>query len=311
MTRYKSLASVVIIVAVMGFLSLVILSDKNRPSSSVTESVENSIVDSTQGEVSPDPLHRIGVQKRKDLHESNDLKLQDEDGQTELFKAVRHVENADRAEIQAKRLQELAELDPGYAQYRLMELHKSCNPAVVDHFVRTQSSGIVLEKFCEDFDPDRWPLKERDDGELSPVAEQLTLVGDFIDVMMEDVSDEKVSEVFTDLVRGSTSPELLMELLQRNLQSGDVFGSGQIWDLGQPMQERYPEADLLQAQTTALTLYRCQRFGGCGPNHMFTFIYCRNFLQGNCTPGTSVEEMIYQTTSPATYNLALEILGRL
>jgi hypothetical protein len=70
-----------------------------------------------------------------------------------------------------------------------------------------------------------------------------------------------------------------------------------------------PAAPLAQAQETALLLYRCRVFGGCGPNDLDTLTACA--AMAACRPGFGLVDLLREIHSPAEFRLAEQIAARL
>lgn len=223
---------------------------------------------------------------------------------------IRDMANSTRAIDYAERLPELAELEPELAVSRLANLRVLCIQARVGGDVETRAVGPDLAGFCEGFNHDEWPLDHdagRGAGSTSLLLERMV-----IQESMGRVSQEQHSDLFTELLRSARTPEQVLALLEYLHGSMDAFGWTTVWRLGADLQAQfYPEANLPEAQGQAIVLFKCRRFGGCGPQHQFRLVYCQNFLLGNCRSGTTVQDMVFQTTAPVTHALALEILDRI
>lgn len=226
------------------------------------------------------------------------------------IKAVRSVWGAKNADDFYDALAELSGVDPELAAEKMNDLDGFCSEAIKT--MDTETLRKKREKFCEGYlGPETMERKSMDEllGDVSASAS--LRLQDEIDFQLDDAKGKgEASDVFTRLVVNSMFPEQISMLIGQNTQSV-LHDRIYLWRLGGDMLERYPTANLLNAQTAALTLYQCVKFGGCGSSNYFTVIYCQNNLSGRCLESATVEEMIYQTTPPADFNLANEILSEL
>jgi len=228
----------------------------------------------------------------------------------EPINAVRSVWGAKNADDFYHALTALKGVDPELAAQKLADLDGFCSEAIKT--MDTEALGKKRSEFCDGYlGPETIERKSMDEL-LSDVSASASLrLQEEIVFELDDAKRKGVaSDVFTRLVVNSMFPEQIGVLMAQNTQSV-LHDRMYLWRLGGDMLERYPTANLLNAQTAALTLYQCVKFGGCGSSNYFTVIYCQNNLSGRCLESATVEEMIYQTTPPADFNLANEILSDL
>ncbi|MCA1779874.1 MAG: hypothetical protein LC637_10960 [Xanthomonadaceae bacterium] len=230
------------------------------------------------------------------------------DNQLEI---IRQVTNAINADAYFDALSSIEQINPELAAEKRRHLDDFCSDMML-----TADTEAVREKrqaFCNGYlasarqnlqDIEEF-IEERATSAVSRINE------DIDDRLKEARKNGETTEVFTRLVLESRFPEQIHALIGKNTQ-GVMRHRIRIWRVGEEVQvERYPNADLLNAQTVALHLYQCAKFGGCGSYQYFAVIYCQLYLSGRCAPTASVEEMLYQTTPPADFSLANEILSRL
>jgi len=125
---------------------------------------------------------------------------------------------------------------------------------------------------------------------------------------LEAAVEDQRSDLFTELVRSATSPGQLFDLSATNYQHAMQNGGIPLWTRGSDLTALYVEADLEAAQRTALLLFSCQRFGGCGHNQFNRLLLCQMGAFRTCAPGTSFQQHLYQITPPADLALAEAIL---
>ncbi|MDA3877153.1 MAG: hypothetical protein PF483_08690 [Halothiobacillus sp.] len=195
-------------------------------------------------------------------------------------------------------------LDPKFATEGLRELNNFCSQ---DSFMfATNAVKQKKQAFCRDF------AVQSKARSWETILESYSFESEVLaEERLRQVPKEKRSDQFTRMVvsvRFALDIDLLSSLNVRwSSETGTNF-----WKIGkEPADLRYPEANLLNGQTVALTFYRCARFGGCGKDHHYTVLYCQLFLDGRCDRNATVEEMLYQVTPPAEFNLAREILAEL
>lgn len=234
-----------------------------------------------------------------------------DDETSPLLDAVSEVENATTAVDASRALTDLAALNFELAERRLSEIRVLCLPNRPVSSADSRTIEEELEEYCEGFDHDEWELISGPGEEAAIARARDTIIDRLaVDAAMSRVADDEASDFFTGLVQSAETPERLFDLLDYNEMSAVSSGGEPVWNLGKDEWiQHFPEADLIEAQRVAILLYKCQRFGGCGARHYFRFVYCQTFLMGRCLPGTSVQEMLFQTTPPVTYSLALEILA--
>lgn len=225
----------------------------------------------------------------------------------QLNEAVKRLVDAGSADEMEQAIDELAVLAPELAETKRRHLYDFCNTP----WDEPESVKERKQSFCQDY------VGAFASGTLDTSNEELMSVN-FEFRMEEEISsdlqrapDGQVSDRFTRLVRNARFPEEVVALIainhQRSHQPDDPF-----WRLGYDIWlERFPEADIVNAQEVALLLYSCMKFGGCRSDQYFTIIYCSNVLSGRCDPSANLEELLYRTRPAAEFMLAQEILLQL
>ena len=206
-------------------------------------------------------------------------------------------------------LQELSSIEPPLANDLFVQLQDFCSN---DAFTMTTDVvNKMRDTFCQNYSGQRQEHLLDDDLESYSFETEVILEDALRKKTGHEKSSEDKADQFTEMVISARFPEDIEILKGINIRLTQEFGQ-LLWDAGLDAQrKRYPEANLINAQTVALTLYRCSRFGGCAPNNYYTILYCYLFLDGNCRITDSVQEMLYNITPQSTYNLATEIFGRL
>ena len=234
-----------------------------------------------------------------------------------VVQAARRAWNADSALAMWDALDELALERPQYAATKFRELVDFCNPRGIE----AQAGPLTpaRKQFCAGFKDNaleessryRAFLKDHFDEAILERIEPYLQIETEVETALNLVADDERSNVYLELLRDARLPDEIFELKAFNTRFAHQHGHPQ-WQLGAKAQSSaYPEADLVVAQQVAMTLFSCRRFGGCGANQYYSMVYCIAFLSGNCRLGANLEEMLYQTTPPATFNLALEILQQI
>lgn len=217
---------------------------------------------------------------------------------------VRQVEDADSANDYFNALSELELTNPGLAAAKKKQLDDFCS----DEIIQFASEPVrkMKQVFCKDYLPPRFDIEELS----SRTTFALKQLNDSIEQKLSRARESGAgSNAFTQLVLNARFPEEIVflsdEIYQRYYQDNI-----QIWNLGTEIwHRRYMLGDLINAQRVALLLYRCTKFGGCSRNQYSTIMYCETELNGDCPPSATLEEVLYQTTPPAEFNLANEILS--
>lgn len=218
---------------------------------------------------------------------------------------VRRVEDAESANDYFNALSELEITNPGLAAAKKKQLDDFCSEEIFQF--ASESVRKMKQIFCKDYLP---PPFDDDLSRRSSVA--LKQLYDSMEKILTRARESGTeSNAFTQLVLNARFPEeivfLSSEIFQRYYQDHI-----QIWNLGEEIKhKRYTLGNLINAQRVALLLYQCTKFGGCSKNQYSTIIYCELHLNGDCPPSATLEEMLYQTTPPADFNLANEILSLL
>lgn len=201
-----------------------------------------------------------------------------------------------------------------------------CNPVHISAAVEVGAPDNVVEErksYCRDLDSavisevletadsQRPATEDRVDELLIDHPDMAALYEQ--DERLANAPGDQGSLVFTELARGAGTPEDLFGLASRNISRARQQGGSPIWELGRDTQQkRYPLASLPEAQSVALWLYICERFDGCREGQLIRMMWCgTSRFGGPCPAGASVEDMLYLTTSPADWMLAMEILQRL
>lgn len=232
----------------------------------------------------------------------------DVDDQLEI---VRRVWDAADANAYFDALSSLEQIDPELAAEKRRDLDDFCSDMMLA--ANPESIRKKRQTFCNGYlaSPRRRAKDIEEYMDEMSVSAASRLEENIKHSLKKAQTDDETTEVFTRLVVQARFPEQIHTLIGQNTQ-GVMRHQIRLWRLGEEIQkERYPSADLLKAQTVALLLYQCAKFGGCGSSQYFTVNYCTNYLSGRCASTATVEEMLYQTTPPADFNLANEILSKL
>jgi len=244
------------------------------------------------------------------------------DGAVALRELVRQAQEAESAPTRMEELAALAEFNPDLAVKKVSELKDFCsseNIAAAEQLGHSQALMAARKTYCNGYDQ---TSADRMLEELSSMSEP----GDEIDRIardaylgpqhefssrLESAPKAERSDVFTALVRNASTPDQLMELIHINQSHASRNGGVPLWTLGRDSLQFHQQASLLNAQKVAILLFSCRRFGGCGPNQYPRLVLCSiNFLRA-CSPGTSVQDNLHQTTPPADFELARSMLMRL
>ncbi|MGB0513271.1 MAG: hypothetical protein ACPGJE_00355 [Wenzhouxiangellaceae bacterium] len=235
-------------------------------------------------------------------------------GQIEIddqLRIMRRVSNAANANAYFEALSSLEQIDAEYAAEKRRHLDDLCSDMKLA--ADTEAIRNKRQAFCNGYlgSPRRHSRSVEELVDEMAISAEFRLQQDIKEHLEKARADGEATEVFTQLVLQSIFPEQIHVLMAQNVRSF-MQDRMRLWRLGEEIQrERYPSADLLNAQTTALRLYQCAKFGGCGSSQYFAVIYCLINLLGRCESTATVEEMLYQTTAPADFNLANEILSKL
>lgn len=244
------------------------------------------------------------------------------DGSKIIRNEVKQTFSSNSAAEMLESLAALAETNPEYAAKKAKEVSEFCDPthiAAAKELGRPEDLIAKRESFCEDFS----------EASVDDVKDQLSLLPEPTDDVervardpyrgpqeefrsrLDSAKTTERSDVFTEMVRNAYNPDQIFELITLNQGYASRNGGVPLWELGKDLLQFHQQADLVSAQQTALLLFSCQRFGGCGPNQYFRLVLCSiNFFR-TCPPGTSVEQSLYQTTPPADFDLAEAILNRI
>lgn len=242
---------------------------------------------------------------------------------------MRDAENAPSAVARAQALERLAEIEPALAARKLLELAQFCGAASLDAREQLGDPSWLLERrraWCSGLDLSDEAMQERlreltrvdpdlegEEARIERLARR-PYMGRRLELeeRIARAREEDRSDRFTRLVRRAVDFEELATLAAMNQQHAEENGGRPLWQLGVELQQQaYPQAKLLEAQWAAIMLYGCRQLGGCGPGQYITMTACTVGWYGRCAAGSSLEEQIYLTTPPATYNLALEIVMKL
>lgn len=223
---------------------------------------------------------------------------------------VRAAYNAADAHEHINALTELSKYDPDMARELERQLEDLCSRDAVNY--DSEAVRAKRLRFCAGHAADpAAPATTKEIIDTMAESPLYRLQEETTRRLNAAKTPEDRSDLFTELVLDTAYPEQLAFLMGENVQNFEALGTP-LWTLGQTMlADRYPSADLVRAQTTALYLFMCVRFGGCGANQIITIIYCRLQLTGRCAASATLEELLYQTTPPADFQLANEILGAL
>jgi hypothetical protein len=242
---------------------------------------------------------------------------------------MRAAESASSAVERAEALQRLRDIDPVLATMKLMGLAQTCSPDHLSAQGRLESErsfALGLREWCEGLQLSYDALEKRlaeltkvddglsgEDARVERLARNPYIGRHFeMEEAFSNAGDEERTEQFTLYLRRAADFEEIMSLIAFNSNHASDNQGQPFWRLGSDLQvDRYPRARLIDAQKVAIILFGCRRFGGCDPGQYLTMIFCLNNYFGQCARGTSLFEQIYQTTPPATYNLAREILARI
>ena len=222
----------------------------------------------------------------------------------ELSKAFNQAESASDAEEIAWKM---SEFNPDLAERQILELSNFCFMSSLG----TQIDGLQEKNqaFCDDF------IIKNTSFDLAPeeiiLTDPLLAMEVEFERRLENNGEKQKTDVINQFILESIYPEQIDMLQGINHRYNYEYGEN-FWLLGVEIKnERFPAANLLEAQTTALTLFRCIRFGGCGRNHYYTAFYCATVMDGACKKEDTLEQMMFSITKPVDYALAQEILAEL
>jgi hypothetical protein len=246
----------------------------------------------------------------------------DELSENPVHPALRAAFSASKASEYAQGMEQYSEIDPDYAAFRTKDLSHFCDPLLLDNragLIRSAADQALAdsqEAFCEDFNPsDVEHLLSRlsaptDDTDLVERLARNAVLADHMsmEARLEAAEEAQRSDVFTELVRSAATPDQLFDLSAANYQHAMQNGGTPLWTRGSELRAFYVEADLEAAQRTALLLFSCRRFGGCGHNQFNRILLCQMGAFRTCGPGTSFQQHLYQITPPADLALAEAIL---
>lgn len=233
--------------------------------------------------------------------------IQEESRDLDLIRAAY---SANNAKDHLGALSELAIHEPDLALELTTQLQGFCSINILN--ADSEAVRAKRVQFCVEYSGDSAAEHTFDEIVERVARSPMHRLQEKIEQRLRGVeTPDEMSDMFTRLVLDAVLPQQVHYLMAENVRS---FQSDlrRLWRLGERIQaDRYPSADLLSAQTTAIYLYQCARFGGCGSSQMSTIIYCQIQLTGRCSENSTLEEILFQTTPPADFQLANEILGKL
>ncbi|MEE4296473.1 MAG: hypothetical protein V2J20_07655 [Wenzhouxiangella sp.] len=258
------------------------------------------------------------VQEETSLADERDAEL----SENPVHPSLKEAFSATKASEYTQAFEQYAESDPDYAAHSIKDLSHFCNPSVIDYQAGLASTPAAQalsesqEAFCEDFNPsDAEHLLSRlsaptDETDIVDSLARNPVLADHMsmEARLEAAEEDQRSDVFTELVRSAASPDQLFNLIAANQQHARQNAGVPLWARGSDLRAFYVEADLEAAQRTALLLFSCQRFGGCGHNQFNRIVLCQMGAFRTCAPGTSFQQHLYQITPPADLALAEAIL---
>lgn len=251
-----------------------------------------------------EPVKSIGETDHKT---NNNEVINEPEKSTQQLQLARSFSEAESALDAEKAAWEISNFDPDLADRLIMNLSDFCSVGRLG--IYPEGLQQKNQSFCKNF---QLSTRAKD---LSP--EELIQSDPFLRMevnlehRLERSMGESKTEVFTQLILNSNFPEQIDMLMGINYRHQEASGEP-LWQLGSDTRkDRYPAANLMNSQITALTLFRCARFGGCGENHYYTAHYCATTMGGACEAEDTLEQMLYSITRPVDFALAQEILAEL
>ncbi len=127
-----------------------------------------------------------------------------------------------------------------------------------------------------------------------------TLVFDEEITSIDDVSSE-----FLDRLSQIPSRRSVLDISNTIRSFSQGFGTP--LELGQTESINLLDVEIIQ--NTAIELYSCQKFGGCGPDDFLTLGMCA--LSNQCQPGWSMMDYYQNTLSPLNFDQVMNIVNEI
>ncbi len=189
----------------------------------------------------------------------------------------------------------------GLAKNILKDLHARCGH--LDGYEPVESIWSKrLYKYCENYDRSLYDLVKS-----TTIENPLTFL-DFNSIASNESVEtvQEASDKFIDMLSQIESRSALV-----SASNTIMFFSN---ELGMPLQlgqdnEQINPLDFEYVQDTALNLYACEVFGGCGSNGYITLEFC--VLTNQCQPGWTMYEAYQNTFSPVYFDQILNIVNYL
>lgn len=324
--KWRMITAGIAVLLIVSFLTYLSMRGDQR-GGYASSSIDSALVQASFDETGADESSEINSSAPPSAPSENDKVGPSGDRERSDTEAVpqslKRAFDAEFVQEMLEMLDALALQEPEYAQLRRKDLSHFCNPDV--YGMQDEAVKNMRAKFCAGFDweNDRPPTQSEAlsadavDQTIQDYAEWLALhrSGQFdkaFRARLEREPENNRSAVFTELVRRARFPDEIILLMSINTQFAYGNSMRPLWQLGSELhQTHYRAADLLNAQNISLYLYACRRFGGCGLGQYWTLFMCSGEFANKCDRNSTLEDVLYQTTPPADFNLALEILLRL
>jgi len=189
----------------------------------------------------------------------------------------------------------------GLALDLLRTLHELCLSRFDLFYQNAAWAHTKLTDYCQDYTSDLYATWS--DKPLSlplHTPDFSSLIYDEDRTTIDAVSSEflkRLTQISSRRVRSDISKSLAYFL--------NVFDAP--LQLGQS--ETLPVSDLVFVQHTAIEIYFCQRFGGCGPDGNITLVACN--MTGQCHPGWSMMDFYRNTISPLNFEQVMNIVNEI
>lgn len=197
-----------------------------------------------------------------------------------------------------------------------LSLDTMCGPAELSYLEQKQKgegqSRFVekLSEYCAGYQPKYDILEKIQAGELQQMLGDRHQVNqlDYVGRELGDLAGSRLNERIKELVREARLPEdiaAIGEYLQLYYQeTGEI-----LWQPHTGATTRMQDMFISSLQATALDLYSCQRFGGCGPGSMKVIRICA--MSSVCERGWNYEQFVFAHHSPLDMEYINQILNYL
>lgn len=202
----------------------------------------------------------------------------------------------------------------GVAKDWRLSLDTMCSPSELSYLEQNNGEGQsrFVEKvsdYCVGYQPKYDIVEKIQAGELQQILDDRYQVKqrDYLAEELGDLSGSPLGKRIKEFIREARFPEditALGEYLQLYYEeTGEVLwrpdaGAAQVQDMF-----------ISSLQATALDLYSCQRFGGCGPGSMKVIRVCA--FSSSCKEGWNYEQYVFANHSPLQMEYIQRVLNHL